>query len=61
MGVRRRVASKHPFRKRTVSDNVFAIQEIDGNFGDRTDLHLYNGGDALVNAVAAANKNTVSG
>lgn len=55
------MASKHPFRKRTVSDNVFAIQEIDGNFGDRTDLHLYNGGDALVNAVAAANKNTVSG
>jgi beta-glucosidase len=32
---------------------------IDGNAGDRNNLTLWNGGDALIKAVAGANNNTV--
>ncbi|KAI0404102.1 glycosyl hydrolase family 3 N terminal domain-containing protein [Xylaria palmicola] len=34
-------------------------QTLDGNFGDRKNLTLWNGGDALIAAVASANPNTV--
>ena len=32
---------------------------VEGNVGDRNDLYLWHGGDALIRAVAAANSNTV--
>ncbi|GAW26142.1 putative glycoside hydrolase family 3 protein [Rosellinia necatrix] len=34
-------------------------QTLDGNFGDRKNLTLWNGGDELIAAVASANPNTV--
>lgn len=34
-------------------------QTLDGNFGDRKNLTLWNGGDELIAAVAAVNPNTV--
>ena len=32
---------------------------VEGNAGDRNDLYLWHGGDALIQAVAAVNSNTV--
>ncbi|KAJ3386796.1 hypothetical protein HDU84_001298 [Entophlyctis sp. JEL0112] len=39
---------------------ILALMNIvEGNWGDRNDLKLWHGGDALIEAVAAVNKNTV--
>lgn len=32
---------------------------VEGNVGDRNDLYLWHGGDALIQAVTAVNPNTV--
>lgn len=32
---------------------------VEGNVGDRNDLYVWHGGDALIQAVAAVNPNTV--
>ena len=32
---------------------------VEGNAGDRNDLHVWHGGDALIQAVASVNPNTV--
>jgi len=32
---------------------------VEGNAGDRNDLYVWHGGDALIQAVAAVNPNTV--
>ncbi|KAI0205981.1 glycosyl hydrolase family 3 N terminal domain-containing protein [Astrocystis sublimbata] len=34
-------------------------QSLDGNFGDRKNLTLWNGGDELIDAVASINRNTI--
>ncbi|KAG8759897.1 hypothetical protein FRC14_004667 [Serendipita sp. 396] len=41
------------------ADSGEAYLTVEGNSGDRNDLYAWHGGDALVQAVAAVNKNTI--